>query len=76
MIARVTTVQGQPEEIAERVQFFEEVRVPSRLGVAGFKAAYFLVVVYGPCWLDRHALVRRVPRVTSTSMSTTSSKSG
>jgi hypothetical protein len=41
MTARVATAQGQQEKIAETVQFFEDVGVPSCLGVAGFKAAYF-----------------------------------
>jgi len=52
MIARVTTAQGQPEEIAETLQFFEDVGVPSCLGVAGFKAAYFLVDRTNGKWVE------------------------
>ena len=43
MIARVTTAQSRPEEIDDTSQFFQEIGVPSCLGVAGFKAAYLLV---------------------------------
>ncbi len=52
MIARVTTAQSRPEDIDETLQFFEAIGVPSCLGVAGFKAAYFLVDRASGKWLE------------------------
>jgi len=52
MIARVTTAQSRPEEIDGTAEFFQEIGVPSCLGVAGFKAAYLLVDRATGKWIE------------------------
>ena len=52
MIARVTTAQSRPEEIDGTAEFFQEIGVPSCLGVAGFKAAYLLVDRTTGKWME------------------------
>lgn len=52
MIARVTTAQGRPGEIDDTTEFFNEIGVPSCLGVAGFKAAYLLVDRASGKWVE------------------------
>jgi hypothetical protein len=52
MIARVTTAQGRPGQIDDITLFFQEIGIPSCLGVAGFRAAYLLVDRATAKWVE------------------------
>ena len=43
MFARVTTIEGSPEQIDESIRLFKKTVVPGASKIKGFKGSYFLV---------------------------------